>query len=239
VNDSEAFTNISVFVRIRPLLPHDIQQDSYSLAAVQHPRTVHFTHPTLRWAGARFSTKTYESDGAFDELDDSKTVYQTTGLATSLEQCIAVPGKELYVLAYGQTGTGKTYTTTYIEGISHPIHHLRTRNLIGCAETMVNDLFSKINCSGRQVTIHSSIFEIRGSAAYDLLSSPPFAPVKITTTPSSNGHYPDLSEHSASSATDLLGLVRSAASLRFTRSTTKNDASSRCVSNLVKYWGVY
>lgn len=116
-NEQEPLSSVSVYVRVRPLLAHDLEEGSYSLAAVQAPRTIHFTHPTLRFAGSRFATKTYQADGVFSDSDESASVYQRTGLLTSLKECVSTPAKELYVLAYGQTGTGKTYTTTYIEGL--------------------------------------------------------------------------------------------------------------------------
>lgn len=111
-------SNVRVFVRVRPLLPHDVAQESFSLVDVQHPRTVHFTHPTLTWNGGRFSTKTYEADSVVASDEGNTAVWERIGLSRSIEQCISQAGRELYVLAYGQTGTGKTYTTTSIEGCS-------------------------------------------------------------------------------------------------------------------------
>lgn len=72
-----------------------------------------------------------------------------------------------------------------------------------------------------------SAFELRGSDAYDLLSDPPFHDVKIIGTTSPGGVYPGLSEHSVSSKEELLALVHAAGALRTTRSTIKNDTSSR------------
>lgn len=103
-----------MFVRVRPLLPHDHAQGAFSLAAVQPPHTIHFTHPTLTWSGGRFATKTYAADGVFDDSTENDEVWERVGMRRAVEGCFEQE-KEVYLLAYGQTGTGKTYTTTYIE----------------------------------------------------------------------------------------------------------------------------
>lgn len=107
---------IQVFVRVRPLLERDIDSGAFSLVMVQPPRTVHFTHPTNRWTGGCFATKTYDADGIFDEETGNDTVYSRLELQDMVKQALSDPGHEFCVMAYGQTGTGKTYTTTAIEG---------------------------------------------------------------------------------------------------------------------------
>jgi kinesin family protein 2/24 len=70
-----------------------------------------------------------------------------------------------------------------------------------------------------------SAFEMRGGSCYDLLSEPSFAPVKIQGA--ADDTFVGLSSHDVADAGDLLDLVRKAGSLRTTRSTIKNDTSSR------------
>lgn len=116
--DSKASSHpIQVFVRVRPLLERDVESGAFSLVMVQPPRTVHFTHPTNRWTGGCFATKTYDADGVFDEETNNDTVYNGLGLQEMIKQALSEPGHEFCVMAYGQTGTGKTYTTTAIEGV--------------------------------------------------------------------------------------------------------------------------
>lgn len=71
-----------------------------------------------------------------------------------------------------------------------------------------------------------SILEIRGNGAYDLLSEPALQPVKIMVTGVST-EYQGLSVHSALEKPELLDLIKRGRELRFTRSTIKNDTSSR------------
>lgn len=69
-------------------------------------------------------------------------------------------------------------------------------------------------------------FEIRGGKAYDLLSEPSYNPVQITTANGSST-YPGLGKHIISTQEDLVTLLGKAKELRMTRSTVKNDTSSR------------
>jgi kinesin family member 2/24 len=68
-------------------------------------------------------------------------------------------------------------------------------------------------------------FEIRGSEAFDLLSDPALSPVKIMAA--SDNDTSGLTTHPTTSTDELLTLVRKAGTLRTTRSTIKNDTSSR------------
>jgi kinesin family protein 2/24 len=70
----------------------------------------------MRWGGGRFATKTFQADGAFSDSATNDEVYERMGVLNNLEECVKVPGSSVSILAYGQTGCGKTYTTTAIEG---------------------------------------------------------------------------------------------------------------------------
>lgn len=118
--DREATQNqspIQVYVRSRPLLERDLVAGFYSLLAVQPSNHVHLTHPTMRWGGGRFGTKTFQADGVFSESVTSEEVYSAMNVRNQVESCMRTPGSALSIVAYGQTGSGKTYTTTAIEGM--------------------------------------------------------------------------------------------------------------------------
>ncbi|EIN14294.1 P-loop containing nucleoside triphosphate hydrolase protein [Punctularia strigosozonata HHB-11173 SS5] len=208
-NEGEPSTrsNIRVYVRVRPLLAHDIDKGCFSLAAVQPPQTIHFTHPTLTWNGGRFGTNTYEADRVFSSDDSNDAVWNGLDLNAVIKDSFAMGGKETYVLAYGQTGCGKTFTCTAVE------------------EKITDALFPA--GKSETVKIMISAFEIRGQNSYDLLSEPAFAPVRIVSARTSDVPYPGLTEHSANSTEELADLVKAAGTLRTTRSTMKNDTSSR------------
>jgi hypothetical protein len=79
--------------------------------------------------------------------------------------------------------------------------------------------------SSQVESVTLSAFEIRGTQAFDLLSEPALAPVKIMAA--SDDGIAGLSIHTTASAAETLALVHKAGALRTTRSTLKNDTSSR------------
>ncbi|KAF8603649.1 P-loop containing nucleoside triphosphate hydrolase protein [Ceratobasidium sp. AG-I] len=201
---SDISSPIRVFIRVRPILPPD---NSFSLIYVQPPRTIHFTHPTHRWAGGRFATKTYDSDGVFDVEASNEDVFVGMGVDVGVGECVRESGREFCVLAYGQTGTGKTFSMTGIE------------------ERIGSTIFNALP-QDEPPSVTISVFEIRGSNAYDLLSEPVLHPVKILSS-GSDVIYSGVTTHSVRSPEELRQFVDSAKESRLTRSTVKNDTSSR------------
>lgn len=66
----------------------------------------------------RFSTKSFKASAAFGSDADNDAVYSGMQVAQAVQQCLDFNTRELSILAYGQTGTGKTYSTTALEGRS-------------------------------------------------------------------------------------------------------------------------
>ncbi|KZT10226.1 P-loop containing nucleoside triphosphate hydrolase protein [Laetiporus sulphureus 93-53] len=198
---------IEAYVRVRPLLEHDLDCGAFSLIDIQGRHTVHFTHPTVRAIGGRFSTKSFSACSVFGADTDNDSVYTAMNVAQTVQQCLDFNRSELSVLAYGQTGTGKTYTTTALE------------------ERIISHI-----CQGgalQACTISVEAFEIRGLLAYDLLSTPSLAPIRILAAGSGAVNYLGLTRHSVLSQEQLSELLSNAKELRLTRSTVKNSTSSR------------
>ena len=102
---------------------------------------------------------------------------------------------------------------------------------MGIQEQIVASIFSAENVS----TISISAFELRGSASFDLLSSPPLPPIKIMAAQRAEGPvYQDLSVHDVSSVEEAQRIISIGRALRLTRSTVKNDTSSRSVESPVQ-----
>lgn len=81
----------------------------------------------------RIATKTYEADAIFPEASENSEVYGGMGVTRELARLLSTNGSELSIVAYGQTGTGKTYTTTSIEGERK---HLAWAPVSGCADML-------------------------------------------------------------------------------------------------------
>lgn len=159
-------------------------------------------------------------------------------LSKELNRLLNNDGSEVSVVAYGQTGTGKTYTTTSIEGrvIVQLTLHTETSDSVVCLEQLAREIFECERPSNvLEATI--SILEIRGLAAFDLLSEPALSPVKISVA-GVGASYQGLSTHTVKDSLELLALIRRGRDLRMTRSTSKNDTSSRYVdSSAIRSYG--
>ncbi|KZT68750.1 P-loop containing nucleoside triphosphate hydrolase protein [Daedalea quercina L-15889] len=199
---------VETFIRVRPLLDKDHACGAFSLIDVQEPRTLHFTQPLVRALGGRFSTKSFKASSVFGSEVDNDAVYNGMRVPHAVQECLAFKTRELSILAYGQTGTGKTYSTTALE------------------DRVVQQIWTAVKQDSHH-SVFIEAFEIRGNAAFDLLSDPPLAPVKVLVTGASDVQYSGLSRHEAPSLPDLLDYIGRAKDLRLTRSTVKNSASSR------------
>lgn len=200
---------VQVYVRTRPLLQPEVAQGHYSLINVQSPYHVHLMYPSMRWGGARFATKTFKTDGVFDTDVSSGEVYDKMNVKGHVERCVEEVGRSLTLMAYGQTGSGKTYTMTAIE------------------ELVIQDVFAHDLVKSNTVHITLRILEIRGKTSYDLLSSPALEPVKLGSLASGQVDFSKFTAVHTEQQADMLEVLRKAKSSRLTRSTTKNDTSSR------------
>ncbi|KAH8916411.1 P-loop containing nucleoside triphosphate hydrolase protein [Atractiella rhizophila] len=205
-----------VYLRCRPLLPHE--GDALSLFYFPPSSDqIHVVTPSNRWSGGRFATKAFLADRVFGMEDSNEDVYRETKMESFVKELMEVPkrgkGCDTLVIAYGQTGTGKTFTMTALE------------------DYVIADIFKSMPSLDPNTRISLSAFEIRQDGqnhAFDLLSTPSLQPVKILGGDAvGETTYIGLSSHDVWTEEDLKILIHRAASERRTRSTVKNDTSSR------------
>lgn len=96
-------TSVRAVVRVRPLLPHELDRGEQSCCDVQDETTLLFRagHAGNNW-------RQYAFDACVPPAHSQKQFFQECGVASLLES--AVQGYSATVLAYGQTGSGKTHT---------------------------------------------------------------------------------------------------------------------------------
>lgn len=90
-------------VRVRPLLPHELDKGEQSCCEVQDENTV-----LIRSGLAGNNWRQYAFDACVQPGQSQKQFFQECGVTNLLES--AVQGYSATVLAYGQTGSGKTHT---------------------------------------------------------------------------------------------------------------------------------
>ncbi|RUS13837.1 P-loop containing nucleoside triphosphate hydrolase protein, partial [Jimgerdemannia flammicorona] len=109
--DAEPDREITVCLRTRPLLPHELEKDEFTSVAVRNPDTYLFK-PEFKWTGPVMSTQKFAADFSFGPEDDNAVVYEATAKKVIP---LVLGGGVGQLYAYGQTGSGKTYTMTSLE----------------------------------------------------------------------------------------------------------------------------
>jgi len=232
---------VTVGVRIRPLLEREKAQRGGHSAWIEPPNKVILQDPQSKQGRA------LECDFAFDSTDptcknyaDQKVVYEAIG-SKIVSQTLA--GYNSCLLAYGQTGTGKTYTI-----IGDYAGHVEEYGLLPrIADNLFVEL-SRLQRDGATVHVQASYVEIYNNQLADLLSmegqnqrqvpggKPPVQPagankkdakLVIHTHPDVGVYVENLSELAVSTAEEVHTLLVAGARRRHTAKTSMNDRSSR------------
>ena len=204
---AELSANVDVFVRKRPLFPHEEAQDEFDVVTVTGPQqcTVHNTqmYPDLKRMLVRHMR--FPCRQAFDEAEDNRRVYQRS--AAQLVEG-AMDGGVSGLFMYGQTGSGKTYTMTSIEAQA------------------AEHIFGSARQAGVECRVDVAMFELAGKHIADLLCP---AKSEVTLKEVRGGGYApvDAVQYSTASAEELAECIREASGRRATEGTDVNSVSSR------------
>ncbi|KAL4170706.1 hypothetical protein KRP22_008812 [Phytophthora ramorum] len=206
---------VQVAVRVRPLSANEASQGSETCLDVVNGSIL-------------LAEKQFDFDVTFPATSDQESVY-TTLVAPMVDQFFA--GYNATVLAYGQTGTGKTYTMGN-EFASSVVPVER-----GVILRVVQDVFERVEASAnpQHFVIRLSYLEILNEEIHDLLNvaKPEPNPPPKSTGLSVRGDsdrgivVSGLSEHVVNTMDQAEEILRSGALVRATASTTMNARSSR------------
>ncbi|XP_069689295.1 kinesin-like protein KIF21A isoform X2 [Periplaneta americana] len=192
---------VVVAVRIRPLAAKEYKENTFSVVQqLSHEPKV------LCAAG-----KGYAFDHIFTEDDDQKTVY-TESVRPAVKKLCA--GFNCAVIAYGQTGTGKTYTM----GTDPKSCEKKSAGIISRA---IEDILSEANGKDSDVSVEISFMEIYNEEVYDLLTH------QQTKLVVQAFNVQNLTHVSITSCEQALHQLEFGSSNRHTRATKVNVHSSR------------
>ncbi|XP_078042053.1 kinesin-like protein Klp61F [Augochlora pura] len=161
VAKKEKSQNIQVFVRVRPINEAEKNSKSSTIVVVPNSKEV-----VVHEFPKDNSTKRYKFDHVFGPSSKQIDVY-TAVVSPLLEQVLA--GYNCTVFAYGQTGTGKTFT---MEGINKdPTLHWRSDSSAGMIPRSLSHLFDELQLlETQEYTIRVSFLELYNEDLFDLLS---------------------------------------------------------------------
>lgn len=208
--------DISVCLRVRPLLPLEGEAGHFSVVATHNP-SLHTYSPKFKFNGQlTVNPSTATADYVFAPDDDTEKVYRATTLALIP---IALGGGVGTFLAYGQTGSGKTHTVTGIQqNVARDIFRFAKeyRSMQDGSTIIIDDA---------DFTIKLAFFELFGNQGYDLLNDR--TPVDILEDTFGTIQIKNITEEVVQTTEQFERLIKIAAALRRTESTAKNRQSSR------------
>jgi hypothetical protein len=212
--------NLRVMCRIRPFL----DKENNSLIKKSFIDSFNLSNDTVN-INEHQRKKNYEFDYIFNQKSHQHEVYEEVSL---LVQSM-IQGKNICIIAYGQTCTGKTYT---IQGPnkSHPGIAIRSaKELFELIGSELNDsMSSKKNSQQHQQgsKLSLSIIEIYNENIYNLLGD---GQPLLSMFENSNGNLviPELNPIRINNFNEASKLFTLASKLRHTNQTSYNDRSSR------------
>lgn len=204
--------NIRVFCRCRPLSAQEVAEGAVSVAEFD---TAKDSEISIRTNGA--SKKVFKFDSVFTPEAGQVDVFADTAPVV----VSVLDGYNVCIFAYGQTGTGKTFT---MEG---------TEENRGVNYRTLEELFRVANERKGQFKydISVSVLEVYNEQIRDLLASPqPGQAVKkleIKQMAEGIHHVPGLVEAQVHSMNEVWEVLQTGSSARAVGSTNANEHSSR------------
>ncbi|XP_066047282.1 kinesin-like protein KIF11 [Chamaea fasciata] len=159
--------NIQVVVRCRPFNASELKASSYAVVDCDQARK----EVSVRTGGVtdKSSRKTYTFDMVFGAQAKQIDVYRSV-VCPILDEVIM--GYNCTVFAYGQTGTGKTFT---MEGERSPNEEYTWEEdpLAGIIPRTLHQIFEKLTENGTEFSVKVSLLEIYNEELFDLLNPTP------------------------------------------------------------------
>uniref|UniRef100_F6HYZ5 Kinesin-like protein n=1 Tax=Vitis vinifera TaxID=29760 RepID=F6HYZ5_VITVI len=203
--------NIRVFCRCRPLNQDEIANGSTSIVDFDSSQ-----ENELQIICSDSSKKQFKFDHVFRPESDQEAVFaQTSPIVTSV-----LDGYNVCIFAYGQTGTGKTFT---MEGT--PEHR-------GVNYRTLEELFriSKQRSNIMNYELFVSMLEVYNEKIRDLLvenSNQPAKKLEIKQAAEGTQEVPGLVEARVYGTNEVWELLKSGSRIRSVGSTNANELSSR------------
>ena len=161
IGKKEKYQHIQVFLRVRPLNNIEIKRRSKSVIETPNGKEV-IVHERQQDK----VSKKFKFDSVFGPSSKQIDVYNAV-VSPLLEQVL--DGYNCTVFAYGQTGTGKTFT---MEGINNdPTLHWQSDSSAGMIPRSLSHLFDKLQLiESQEYTVRVSFLELYNEELFDLLS---------------------------------------------------------------------
>ncbi|KAJ6658555.1 hypothetical protein lerEdw1_019943 [Lerista edwardsae] len=223
----EWWGNVRVFCRVHPLLASE-QGAQKGMGHLYFPpgdkKTLVFSRPGETYVGHRRKNKDFPFtfDRIFPPSASQEEVFEEVALLVQS----ALDGNHVCIFAYGQMGSGKTYTMEGPKEVSPD-----TAGLIPWAVQQVFRASREMEAKGWKHLFHASYLEIYNEALWDLLVPPAERSsnlkIRLVNKVTKKVHVPGLSCVSITSEEEVLELLQTAKAQRATAKMRLNEHSSR------------
>ncbi|KAI1477098.1 kinesin-domain-containing protein [Daldinia eschscholtzii] len=214
-------TNIDVVVRCRGRNDREVQENS---AVVVSTEGVKGKLVELSMGPSALSNKTYNFDRVFSQAADQSVLYDDV-VKPILEEMLS--GYNCTIFAYGQTGTGKTYT---MSGDMNTTLGLLSDDA-GIIPRVLQSLFHKLDAENTDSFVKCSFIELYNEELRDLISVEENTKLKIFDDASRRGHattvVQGMQETHIKNAAEGIKLLQDGSLKRQVAATKCNDLSSR------------
>lgn len=200
-------TNVQVAVRCRPLNERE----------KQHKRTAIVQCKTNTNEVAVLKRKMYSFDHVFGQYSTQKDIFKTS-VKGAVDEALA--GYNCTVFAYGQTGTGKTYTML---GALEPDHEHA-----GIIPRCIRYIFDTLQSSQQEYSVKISFLQLYNEECKDLLAADGGKKLRLMDDVRRGGIYcQNLLEVTTTTASHVFQLLEAGVKNRITSETLMNENSSR------------
>ncbi|KAH6960621.1 hypothetical protein HG530_004277 [Fusarium avenaceum] len=214
-------TNIQVVVRCRGRNEREIRENSNVVVTAD---AVRGKVVELSMGSNALNNRSYNFDRVFSQAADQNMVFDDT-VKPILDEMLA--GYNCTIFAYGQTGTGKTYT---MSGDMTETMGLLSDDA-GIIPRVLQTLFNKLELEDAESTIKCSFIELYNEELRDLLASDEGGKLKIYDDNSRRGHFSTLvqgmEEKHIKNAAEGVKVLQDGSLKRQVAATKCNDLSSR------------
>jgi len=218
-SSSEAGENIKVVVRCRPLSDSEKEQGFYNIVDVDRKLSaIRVTRPSEQGGGPDEPPKTFSFDYVYPPNTPQRLIFDET--ARPIVESV-LDGYNGTIFAYGQTGTGKTFT---MEGdINNP-------ELRGILPNTFEYIFNSVDTASENVEflVRASFLEVYMDEVYDLLnSSQQRKKMKLKLDANKKAYVAELTTVVVKSPQELFNLLVEGQRQRRVGATAMNKGSSR------------
>lgn len=214
-------TSINVVVRCRGRNSREVKENSGVVVSVPGLKS---KEVELSMGPNALSNKTYQFDKVFSPAADQAIIFDDV-VRPVLHEMLS--GYNCTIFAYGQTGTGKTYT---MSGEMEDTMGMLS-DAAGIIPRVLSTLFQKLDEDQVECAVKCSFIELYNESLRDLLAADDGTKLKIYDDHNKKGHgatmVQGMEESHIKSANDGIKLLQAGSHKRQVAATKCNDLSSR------------